>query len=109
MKVGRVRGFRRALAIHDIAQAFGVPVWCGGMLESGVGRAANLHLSTLPNFRLPGDTSSSSRYWDQDLINEPLEAVAGLQTVPQSGPGIGVSLNAEYLKRITTRQVEWLA
>ena len=109
MKVGRVRGFRRALAIHDIAQAFGVPVWCGGMLESGVGRAANLHLSTLPNFRLPGDTSSSSRYWDQDLVNEPLEAVAGLQTVPQSGPGIGVSLNAEYVERITARKVEWRA
>ena len=78
--------------------------------ESGLQRrAANLHLSTLPNFRLPGDTSSSSRYWDQDLINEPLEAVAGLQTVPQSGPGIGVSLNAEYVERITARKVEWRA
>lgn len=107
MKVGRVRGFRSALAIHDIARAFGAPLWCGGMLESGVGRAANLHLSSLPGFRLPGDTSSSSRYWDQDLINEPLDAVAGQQAIPQHGSGIGVSLNEEYVERITTRTVGW--
>ncbi|MFA5550885.1 MAG: o-succinylbenzoate synthase [Trueperaceae bacterium] len=107
LKVGRVGGFRAALAVHDVAQSFGAPLWCGGMLESGVGRAANLHLSTLPNFRLPGDTSSSSRYWDQDLINEPLEAVNGVQRVPQSGPGIGVTLNQEYVERITTRVEAW--
>lgn len=107
MKVGRVRGYRSALAIHDIAQAFGAPLWCGGMLESGVGRAANLHLSSLPNFRLPGDTSSGSRYWDQDLVNEPLEAVNGVQKIPQFGPDIGVSLNEEYVKRITVRTGVW--
>lgn len=104
MKVGRVRGFRAALAIHDIAQAFGAPVWCGGMLESGIGRAANLHLSSLPNFRLPGDTSSGSRYWDKDIVNEPLEAVNGVQRIPQNGPGIGVSLDEEYVRRIVTRR-----
>lgn len=107
MKVGRVRGFRAALAIHDIAQAFGVPLWCGGMLESGVGRAANLHLSSLPNFRLPGDTSSSSRYWTKDLINEPLEASDGVQAVPQHGPGIGVSLDLKFVEQITSRRAAW--
>ncbi|HLR46224.1 MAG TPA: enolase C-terminal domain-like protein, partial [Deinococcales bacterium] len=103
LKPGRVRGFRQSLAIHDLTRAWGVPLWCGGMLESGVGRAANLHLSSLPNFRLPGDTASSSRYWDTDLINEPLEAENGFQTIPQHGPGCGVTLNGEYLSRIQTR------
>ncbi|MBX3141474.1 MAG: o-succinylbenzoate synthase [Trueperaceae bacterium] len=107
MKVGRVRGFRAALAIHDIAAAFGAPVWCGGMLESGVGRAANLHLSSLPNFRLPGDTSSSSRYWDVDIINEPLEARDGVQAIPKFGAGIGVTLNTEYVARVASRKAHW--
>lgn len=107
LKVGRVRGFRASLAIHDIARSFGAPVWCGGMLESGVGRAANLHLSSLPNFTLPGDTSSGSRYWDQDLINEPLEAVNGIQRIPQHGPGIGVSLNRDYVERTASRRAVW--
>lgn len=107
MKVGRVRGFREAMAIHDVAEAFGAPLWCGGMLETGVGRAANLHLSTLSNFRLPGDTSSSSRYWEQDIVNEPLEAVKGVQRVPTNGPGIGVTLDMSLVERITTRVVVW--
>jgi O-succinylbenzoate synthase len=63
IKVGRIGGFTDAIAVHDIAQRFGVPVWCGGMLESGVGRSHNAALSTLPNFRLPGDVSASKRYW----------------------------------------------
>lgn len=103
MKVGRVRGFRQALAIHDLTRAWGVPLWCGGMLESGIGRAANLHLSSLPNFRLPGDTSSSSRYWDRDIINEPLEATDGLQAIPRNGPGSGVTLDDDYVASIRTR------
>lgn len=107
LKVGRVRGFRASQAIHDIARSYGAPVWCGGMLECGVGRAANLHLSSLPNFTLPGDTSSGSRYWDQDLINEPLEAVDGVQAIPQHGPGIGVSLNRDYVERLASREAVW--
>lgn len=105
MKVGRVRGFRAALAIHDVAAAFNVPLWCGGMLESGVGRAANLHLSTLPGFRLPGDTSSSSRYWERDIINEPLEATGGYQQVPRHSPGIGVTLDKELVSRLEVRRL----
>lgn len=104
LKVGRVRGFRAARAVHDVAVAFGAPVWCGGMLESGIGRAANLHLSLLEGFTLPGDTSSGSRYWDRDLILEPLEAVDGLQRVPHEGPGLGVTLDREWVESRATRR-----
>lgn len=100
IKVTRVGGLAEARRVHDVAASFGAPVWCGGMLESGVGRAHNIHLSTLPNFRLPGDTSSASRYWDRDLIREPLEAVDGVMPVP-TGAGTGVSLDREYLAEVT--------
>lgn len=102
VKVGRVRGHREARRVHDIAQAFGTPVWCGGMLESGVGRAHNLHLSTLENFLLPGDTSSASRYWDEDIVTPLLDAVNGIQTVPE-GPGIGVELKRDLIERNTVK------
>jgi O-succinylbenzoate synthase len=100
IKVGRVGGLYQARQVHDVAQAFGAPVWCGGMLESGVGRAHNIHLATLPNFSKPGDTSSSSRYWQQDIINEPLETKNGLMPVP-TGAGIGVTLNRKFIETIT--------
>ena len=103
LKVGRVRGFRRARQVHDVAGAFGAPVWCGGMLESGIGRAANLHLSTLDGFTLPGDTSSASRYWERDLIDQPLEATDGMQVVPSDGPGLGVTLDRSFVEARTTR------
>ena len=103
IKVGRVGGFGPARAIHDLCAAFDVPVWCGGMLESGIGRAQNTHLATLPNFRKPGDTSSSSRYFAQDIVNEPLEAEAGLMAVPRHGPGLGVTLNRAFLDRVTSQ------
>ncbi|MDB5046416.1 MAG: O-succinylbenzoate synthase [Deinococcus sp.] len=99
VKVSRVGGHAEARRIHDISQAFGAPVWCGGMLESGVGRAHNIHISTLPNFTLPGDTSSASRYWATDVINEPLEAENGLMPVP-TGAGIGVTLNREFVASV---------
>lgn len=105
VKTGRVRGYLAARRVHDVALTFGAPVWCGGMLESGVGRAHNLHLSTLPNFVLPGDTSSSSRYWTEDIVEQPLEAVDGLQTVPP-GPGTGVTLKMDLVERLTQRQEE---
>ena len=103
IKVGRVGGFGAARAIHDLCAAFDVPVWCGGMLESGIGRAQNIHLATLPNFTKPGDTSSSSRYFAQDIVNEPLEAEAGLMAVPRHGPGLGVTLNPAVLDRVTSQ------
>jgi o-succinylbenzoate synthase len=100
IKVGRVGGHLEARRIHDVAMSFAAPVWCGGMLESGIGRAHNIHLSTLPNFSKPGDTSSSSRYWKQDIINEALEARDGFMSVPPSA-GIGVTLNHDFLDSVT--------
>jgi o-succinylbenzoate synthase len=106
VKVGRVRGYTQAKRLHDVAVAFGAPVWCGGMLESGVGRAHNLHLSSLEGFVLPGDTASASRYWDEDIVEPLLDAVDGVQQVP-AGPGIGVTLKHDLVARLT-RQVEVL-
>lgn len=100
IKVGRVGGIGVAKQIHDLAAKHSLPVWCGGMLESGIGRAHNLHLSTLSNFTKPGDTSSSSRYFTRDIVNEALEAQDGLMAVPE-GHGIGVTLDWDYLDRVT--------
>jgi o-succinylbenzoate synthase len=108
IKVGRVGGHLSARRVHDVAQAFGAPVWCGGMLESGIGRAHNIHLATLPNFVKPGDTSSSSRYWRQDIINEPLETRDGWMPVP-AGAGIGVTLNRAFLDSVTLTREELAA
>lgn len=103
IKVGRVRGHLMARRTHDVALSFGAPVWCGGMLETGIGRAHNLHLSALEGFVLPGDTASASRYWDEDLTEPLLDAVNGLQHIPE-GPGIGVSLKRDLLERVTARR-----
>ena len=84
-----------------MSEAFGAPVWCGGMLESGIGRAHNIHLATLPNFTKPGDTSSASRYFHRDIIAEPLEATDGLMPVPGTGAGIGVTLDRPFLNTVT--------
>jgi o-succinylbenzoate synthase len=100
IKVGRSGGYIESLRIHDLCAAFNVPVWCGGMLESGVGRAHNIHLSTLPNFTKPGDVSSASRYFAQDITVEKLEAVDGRMPVP-AGPGIGVQLDLDFLAAMT--------
>jgi O-succinylbenzoate synthase len=108
IKVGRVGGHVAARQIHDLAQAFQVPVWCGGMLESGVGRAHNIHLSTLPNFTRPGDTSSASRYFTRDIVEQKLETVDGRMPVPQ-GAGIGVTLDHDYLPHATLSQQEFTA
>jgi len=108
IKVGRVGGHSAALQIHDLCQSFQVPVWCGGMLESGIGRAHNIHLSTLPGFTKPGDTSSASRYFTQDIIEQKLETEGGRMPVPQ-GPGIGVSLDLDYLRCATLSVREFVA
>jgi O-succinylbenzoate synthase len=106
IKSGRVGGLAPARAVHDVAMAFGAPVWCGGMFETGVGRAHNIHLATLPGFTKPGDTSSASRYFPRDIVCEPLEAVDGLMAVPP-GPGIGVTLDDRFVRQVT-RSVEVL-
>jgi O-succinylbenzoate synthase len=102
IKAGRVGGFLEARRVHDVCAAHGVPVWCGGMLETGVGRAANLALAALPNFTLPGDTSASDRYWRRELITEPFVLEPrGVVRVP-SGPGLGVTVDEQFLAEITT-------
>jgi O-succinylbenzoate synthase len=107
IKPGRVGGHLQARRVHDICQDAGVPVWHGGMLESGIGRAHNLHLATLPNFRLPGDIAASRRYYAEDLIEPPIEVNAdGTVPVPASGPGIGVVIDADRVGRATLRHTE---
>ncbi len=103
LKVGRVRGHLQSRRTHDVCLAFAAPVWCGGMLEGGIGRAHNLHLSSLENFILPGDTASASRYWAEDLTTRMLDAVDGIQHIPE-GPGIGVELNREFMDANTNRR-----
>jgi O-succinylbenzoate synthase len=104
IKQGRVGGLTRAIEIHDLCQEAGIPVWCGGMLETGVGRALNLALASLPNFTLPSDLSASNRYYNPDLIDPPFDINAdGTISVP-TGPGIGVRPDEARLKSVTLRQ-----
>ena len=100
IKAGRVGGYLEAKSIHDLCAGRGVPVWCGGMLETGIGRAANVALASLPNFTLPGDTSASDRYWEED-ITEPFVLEDGRIRVP-TGPGLGVEPIPEILDKVTT-------
>ncbi|MDR7277274.1 o-succinylbenzoate synthase [Catenuloplanes atrovinosus] len=106
IKPGRVGGFLEARRIHDLCVSHGVPVWCGGMLETGLGRAANLALAALPGFTLPGDTSASGRYFDAD-ITAPFVLRDGHLDVP-AGPGIGVMPDPARLDAVTT-WTEWIA
>jgi O-succinylbenzoate synthase len=104
IKLGRVGGFSEAIAVHNAALERGIPVWCGGMLESGVGRAHNIALSTLENFILPGDVSASARYWAEDIIEpEVTVSSAGEIAVPDS-PGRGYEVRAELVERLTVRK-----
>jgi len=97
IKIGRVGGYSQALAIHDLCHSKGVPVWCGGMLESGVGRAHNIALASLPGFTLPGDISASSRYFARDVINPAVSVAAdGTVEVP-SGPGLGFEVDLDHI------------
>jgi O-succinylbenzoate synthase len=104
IKVGRVGGFSEAIAVHHVAQRFGIPVWCGGMLESGIGRSHNVALSTLPNFKLPGDVSASKRYWKEDII-EPEVAVSPQGTIAISDkPGRGYDLRPALIEELTVQK-----
>ena len=107
IKPGRLGGFAESIRVHDACAAHGVPVWHGGMLESGIGRAANLHLSTLPNFRLPGDIAASRRYYEPDLIDPPIDILPdGTVPVPSGGPGLGVTIVESRLEQATLRRME---
>ena len=104
IKAGRVGGFAQAKAIHDLCRLSAVPVWCGGMLESGVGRAYNVALASLPHFTLPGDVSPSCRYWSQDIITPEWTMDAeGMVAVPVDRPGIGVEVDRDRVDNLTVR------
>lgn len=101
IKPGRVGGYLQARTIHDLCRAHGIAVWCGGMLETGIGRAANAALAGLPGFTLPGDISGSDRFYAQDIVTEPIVMHDGVVDVP-TGPGFGVEVDRDRLARFTT-------
>jgi o-succinylbenzoate synthase len=104
IKVGRVGGFTEAKSIHDVCQSHNVPVWCGGMLESGVGRAHNIALSTLENFRLPGDVSASKRYWKEDIIEPEVEVSSAGMISVSDAPGTGYRIREDLIEKLTVRK-----
>jgi o-succinylbenzoate synthase len=104
IKLGRVAGFAEAKRVHDVAQAASIPVWCGGMLEAGIGRAHNVALATLPNFVLPGDVSASKRYWKRDIIQPPVETTPRGTIEVRDDPGFGYALDHDYIRHITVRE-----
>jgi O-succinylbenzoate synthase len=104
IKLGRVGGFSEAKSIQSFAQDHGMPVWCGGMLEAGIGRAHNIALSTLPGFTLPGDVSASSRYWDEDIIEPPVTVSSTGTIQAPSAPGIGFEVKEARIEALTVRR-----
>lgn len=109
IKLGRVGGHTEARRVHDICSTHGIPVWCGGMLESGIGRAHNIAMSTLPGFTLPGDVSASRRYWSEDIIEPEVEVTSrGTIQVPVS-PGLGYTVRAKLIDQLTVRTNRWKA
>ena len=109
IKVGRVGGLSQALAIHDLCLANNIPVWCGGMLETGVGRAANLALASLPGFTLPGDISASDRYFRRDITNERFALNSDSSVDVPRGHGLGVTVDEDALAAFTVAKSEFSA
>lgn len=107
IKLGRVGGHSSARAIHDLCFERNVPVWCGGMLESGIGRAHNIAMSTLPGFTLPGDVSASSRYWAEDVIEPEVEVTSRGTIHSPTTAGLGYSVKRELIQRLTVRSQTW--
>jgi O-succinylbenzoate synthase len=103
IKLGRVGGFAESKRLHDVCQTAGIPVWCGGMLEAGIGRAHNIALATLPNFTLPGDVSASKRYWKQDIILPAVETTPHGTIVVRDEPGFGYELDHDFINHVTSR------
>jgi O-succinylbenzoate synthase len=109
VKLGRVGGHSEAKRVHDVCHERAIPVWCGGMLESGVGRVHNIAMSTLPGFVLPGDVSASKRYWDQDIIEPEVEVTARGTIKVSESPGLGYSVRRDRVERITVHTETWQA
>jgi O-succinylbenzoate synthase len=104
IKVGRLGGFSEAKKVHDLCQVSNIPVWCGGMLESGIGRAHNIALSTLENFRLPGDVSASRRYWKEDIIEPQVEVSPQGTIAVTDRAGTGYGIREDLIKKLTVRE-----
>lgn len=104
IKVGRVGGFTEAKAVHDVCEQYRIPVWCGGMLETGIGRAHNIALSTLPNFRLPGDVSASSRYWHEDIVEPEIQVTKRGTILVSSSVGTGYTPKPKLIDKLTVRR-----
>ena len=104
LKLGRVGGFSEAIAVHNAAQERGIPVWCGGMLETGIGRSHNIALSTLENFSLPGDVSASRRYWAEDIVEPAIEVSAQGEIAVSSAPGRGYEVRKDLVESLTVRK-----
>ena len=104
IKVGRVGGFSEALSVHDVCQSHKIPVWCGGMLETGIGRAHNIALSTLANFSLPGDVSASKRYWKEDIIDPEVEVSPNGMIAISDQPGTGYRVKPDLIEKLTVRK-----
>jgi len=103
IKVGRLGGFSEAVAVHNLCQGHGIPVWCGGMLETGIGRAHNIALSTLPNFQLPGDVSASKRYWAEDIVDPEIEVTPRGTISVSDAPGTGYQIKPDLIEKLTVR------
>jgi O-succinylbenzoate synthase len=107
VKLGRVGGFTSARRLHELCRTNNIPVWCGGMLESGIGRAHNIAMSSLPGFTLPGDVSASRRYWTEDIISpEVTVSTLGTIRVPQN-PGLGYEPDLNRIEEVTTRKEQF--
>jgi len=104
IKVGRVGGFSEAIAVHNICEQHRIPVWCGGMLETGIGRGHNIALSTLPNFRLPGDVSASQRYWEEDIVEPEIEVTKRGTIVVRNDVGTGYTPRPKLIEKLTVRK-----
>src|SRR6185312_12397586 len=106
IKLGRVGGFSEAIAVHNAALERGIPVWCGGMLEAGIGRAHNIALSTLENFRLPGDVSASARYWLDDIIEPEVTVSSEGEIMVSESAGRGYEVRTDLIEKLTVRKEE---
>src|SRR5690348_4144668 len=104
IKLGRVGGFSEAIAVHNAAQERGIPVWCGGMLETGIGRAHNIALSTLEDFTLPGDVSASARYWAEDIVDPEIKVSSAGEIAVLDTPGRGYEVRTDLVERLTVRK-----
>jgi len=104
IKVGRVGGFSEAKKVHDVCQANRIPVWCGGMLESGIGRSHNIALSTLENFSLPGDVSASKRYWKEDIVEPEIEVSSDGLIAVRDAPGTGYGVREDLIEKLTVKK-----